>query len=55
MRAAGPTKHFGDLRAVKEIELDLPEGLVAGFVDPNGAVQQWILPGLCVPTVRRPL
>jgi len=26
--------------AVNEIDLDLPEGGVAGFVGPNGAVQQ---------------
>jgi ABC-2 type transport system ATP-binding protein len=37
IRAAGLTKDFGDLRAVNEIDLDLPEGGVAGFVGPNGA------------------
>lgn len=37
IRTAGPTKDFGDLRAVNEIDLDLPEGWVAGFVGPNGA------------------
>lgn len=26
IRTAGLTKHFGDLRAVNEIDLDLPEG-----------------------------
>lgn len=40
IRTAGLTKNVGDLRAVNEIDLDLPEGGVAGFVDPNGAVQQ---------------
>jgi ABC-type hemin transport system ATPase subunit len=40
IRTAGLTKDFGDLRAVNEIDLDLPEGGVAGFVGPNGAVQQ---------------
>jgi ABC-type uncharacterized transport system ATPase subunit len=40
IRTAGLTKNFGDLRAVNEIDLDLPEGGVAGFVGPNGAVQQ---------------
>ena len=39
IRTAGLTKDFGDLRAVNEIDLDLPEGGVAGFVGPNGAVQ----------------
>jgi ABC-2 type transport system ATP-binding protein len=37
IRTAGLTKDFGDLRAVKELDLDLPEGGVAGFVGPNGA------------------
>jgi ABC-type transport system involved in cytochrome c biogenesis ATPase subunit len=37
IRTAGLTKYFGDLRAVNEIDLDLPEGGVAGFVGPNGA------------------
>ncbi len=32
IRTAGLTKDFGDLRAVNEIDLDLPEGGVAGFV-----------------------
>ena len=37
IRTAGLAKNFGDLRAVNEIDLDLPEGGVAGFVGPNGA------------------
>jgi ABC-2 type transport system ATP-binding protein len=37
IRTVGLTKDFGDLRAVNEIDLDLPEGGVAGFVGPNGA------------------
>lgn len=40
IRTAGLTKDIGDLRTVTEIDLDLPEGNVAGFVGPNGAVQQ---------------
>ncbi len=39
IRTAGLTGNFGDLRAVNKIDLDLPEGKVAGFVGPNGAVQ----------------
>ena len=30
IRTAGLAKNFGDLRAVNEIDLDLPEGGVAG-------------------------
>lgn len=37
IRTVGLTKDFGDLRAVNAIDLDLPEGGVAGFVGPNGA------------------
>jgi ABC-type uncharacterized transport system ATPase subunit len=32
IRTVGLTKDFGDLRAVNAINLDLPEGGVAGFV-----------------------
>jgi ABC-type uncharacterized transport system ATPase subunit len=32
IRTDGLTKNFGDLRAVNELDLDLPEGGVAGFV-----------------------
>lgn len=37
IRASGLTKDFGDLRAVSDVDLDLPEGGVAGFVGPIGA------------------
>ncbi len=37
IRTSGLTKDFGDLRAVNQIDLDPPEGRVAGFVGPNGA------------------
>ncbi len=53
IRTAGLTKHFGDLRAVNEIDLDLPEGGVAGFVGPNGAGKSTtirMLLGLITPT-----
>jgi ABC-2 type transport system ATP-binding protein len=53
IRTAGLTKDFGDLRAVSEIDLDLPEGGVAGFVGPNGAGKSTtirMLLGLITPT-----
>jgi ABC-type uncharacterized transport system ATPase subunit len=37
IRTVGLTKHFGDLRVVNEIDLDLPDAEVAGFVGQNGA------------------
>jgi ABC-2 type transport system ATP-binding protein len=53
IRTAGLTKDFGDLRAVNAINLDLPEGGVAGFVGPNGAGKSTtirMLLGLIAPT-----
>jgi ABC-type multidrug transport system ATPase subunit len=53
IRTAGLTKDFGDLRAVSEIDLDLPEGGVTGFVGPNGAGKSTtirMLLGLITPT-----
>jgi len=53
IRTAGLTKDFGDLRAVNAIDLDLPEGGVAGFVGPNGAGKSTtirMLLGLIEPT-----
>jgi ABC-type multidrug transport system ATPase subunit len=37
IRTSGVTEDFGDLRAVNQVDLDLPEGGVAGFVGPTGA------------------
>jgi ABC-2 type transport system ATP-binding protein len=56
IRTAGLTKDFGDLRAVNQIDLDLPEGGVAGFVGPNGAGKSTtirMLLGLITPTSGR--
>ena len=53
IRTAGLAKNFGDLRAVNEIDLDLPEGGVAGFVGPNGPGKSTtirMLLGLITPT-----
>jgi ABC-2 type transport system ATP-binding protein len=33
----GLTKHFGDARAVEELDLDVAEGEIFGFLGPNGA------------------
>jgi ABC-2 type transport system ATP-binding protein len=53
IRTAGLTKDFGDLRAVNHVDLDLPDGGVAGFVGPNGAGKSTtirMLLGLIEPT-----
>src|SRR5215213_2933405 len=52
-RTAGLAKNFGDLRAVNDTDLALPEGGVAGFVGPNGAGKSTtirMLLGLITPT-----
>jgi ABC-2 type transport system ATP-binding protein len=33
----GLTKHYGALRAVEKVDIELPSGVVSGFVGPNGA------------------
>jgi ABC-2 type transport system ATP-binding protein len=35
--ASALTKHFGERRAVEKIDMELPAGVVSGFVGPNGA------------------
>ncbi|MGO9973162.1 MAG: ABC transporter ATP-binding protein [Solirubrobacteraceae bacterium] len=34
---SGLTKHYGELRAVEKLDIELPAGIVSGFVGPNGA------------------
>ena len=53
IQTSGLTKDFGDLRAVDSINLDVPQGGVAGFVGPNGAGKSTtirMLLGLIKPT-----
>jgi ABC-2 type transport system ATP-binding protein len=53
IRTTGLTKDFGDFRAVDDLNLDLPEGGVTGFVGPNGAGKSTtirMLLGLIKPT-----
>jgi ABC-2 type transport system ATP-binding protein len=53
IRTSGLTKDFGDLRAVDNINMDLPQGGVAGFVGPNGSGKSTtirMLLGLIKPT-----
>ncbi len=33
----GLSKHYGELRAVEKVDIELPSGVVSGFVGPNGA------------------
>lgn len=53
IRTSGLSKNFGDLRAVDNIDMDLPRGGVTGFVGPNGAGKSTtirMLLGLIKPT-----
>jgi ABC-2 type transport system ATP-binding protein len=52
IRTSDLTKDFGDLRAVNEIDLDLPEGAVVGFAGPNGAVRSTTI-RMLLPRCRR--
>lgn len=37
IHAEGLVKHFGDVRALDGVDLDVPEGSVLGLLGPNGA------------------
>lgn len=37
IRAEGLTKHYGKVRALEDLDLDIPAGEVFGFLGPNGA------------------
>ena len=53
LRAAGVTKRFGGLTAVKSLEMDVPGGALYGLIGPNGAGKTTIfnlLTGVYTPT-----
>jgi ABC-2 type transport system ATP-binding protein len=37
IRTHGLSRHFGELRAVDNLELEVPQGIVFGFLGPNGS------------------
>jgi len=43
LRTVGLTKHFGSLRAVNEVSLELPEGQMRAIIGPNGAGKTTLL------------
>ena len=45
--ARGLSKHFGDLRAVSELDLDVPRGQIYGFLGPNGSGKSTTIRMLC--------
>ncbi|WP_183959962.1 ATP-binding cassette domain-containing protein [Chiayiivirga flava] len=47
MRARSLTKQFGPLRAVDNVDLDVPKGAVYGFLGPNGSGKSTTIRMLC--------
>ncbi len=45
--ARGLTKQFGDLRAVSELDLNVPRGEIYGFLGPNGSGKSTTIRMLC--------
>ena len=47
IEARGLSKHFGDLRAVSNLDLDVPRGQIYGFLGPNGSGKSTTIRMLC--------
>ncbi len=47
IEARGLSKHFGDLRAVSKLDLDVPRGQIYGFLGPNGSGKSTTIRMLC--------
>ncbi len=47
IEARGLTKTFGDLRAVSNLDLDVPRGQIYGFLGPNGSGKSTTIRMLC--------
>jgi ABC-2 type transport system ATP-binding protein len=47
IQARGLSKHFGDLRAVSELDLNVPRGQIYGFLGPNGSGKSTTIRMLC--------
>lgn len=47
IRARGLSKHFGELRAVDGLDLDVPTGSIYGFLGPNGSGKSTTIRMLC--------
>ena len=47
IRARGLSKHFGTLRAVSELDLNVPRGQIYGFLGPNGSGKSTTIRMLC--------
>ena len=47
IEARGLSKHFGSLRAVSELDLNVPRGQIYGFLGPNGSGKSTTIRMLC--------
>lgn len=47
IEARGLSKHFGNLKAVDELDLDVPRGQIYGFLGPNGSGKSTTIRMLC--------
>jgi ABC-2 type transport system ATP-binding protein len=47
IEARGLSKHFGDVRAVSSLDLDVPRGQIYGFLGPNGSGKSTTIRMLC--------
>lgn len=47
IEASGLSKHFGDLKAVSELDLKVPRGQIYGFLGPNGSGKSTTIRMLC--------
>ncbi|MBT8082942.1 MAG: ABC transporter ATP-binding protein [Gammaproteobacteria bacterium] len=47
IEARGLSKHFGDIRAVHELDLSVPRGQIYGFLGPNGSGKSTTIRMLC--------
>ena len=47
IEARGLSKHFGELRAVSGLDLDVPRGQIYGFLGPNGSGKSTTIRMLC--------
>ena len=47
IESRGLSKHFGDLKAVSELDLKVPRGQIYGFLGPNGSGKSTTIRMLC--------
>ncbi|MDH3983287.1 MAG: ATP-binding cassette domain-containing protein, partial [Gammaproteobacteria bacterium] len=47
IEANGLSKHFGDLKAVSNLDLKVPRGQIYGFLGPNGSGKSTTIRMLC--------